>query len=239
MRLGPNSVYVPHQFSFQLMLTYFKPDSVYFEPTSVVYHSAVNQDNFAKRLIDLTGTIVIFVFALSWLIPIISLLVYFNSQGPVFFVQVRTGRNGRVFHCYKFRTMYVERHSDFRQAKKDDSRITTIGRWLRKTNLDELPQLLNVLLGDMSLVGPRPHPLPLDAEFWYEIPNYTERYQGRPGITGLAQAKGVRGITDHPLKMKHRVMYDLYYLKHQSLALDITICWWTLMSMLKGDANAW
>ena len=185
------------------------------------------------------GSIFVFVFILCWIVPIISLLIYCSTLGPVFFVQVRTGRNGRIFRCYKFRTMYVYGPKGFKQAEKNDPRITPIGRWLRKTNLDELPQFFNVLLGDMSLVGPRPHPLQLDAQFWYEIPHYDKRYQVHPGITGLAQVRGARGITDHPLKMKHRVMYDLLYQKHQSLALDIAICWWTITCMIKGDANAW
>ena len=134
--------------------------------------------------------------------------------------------------------MYVYGPGDFKQAQRNDPRVTPIGRWLRKSNLDELPQFLNVLMGDMSLIGPRPHPLQLDAQFWYEIPDYEKRYQILPGITGLAQAKGVRGITDHPLKMKHRVKYDLFYINHRSLALDIAICWWTITSMAKGNENA-
>ena len=134
--------------------------------------------------------------------------------------------------------MYVYDPDDFKQAKRNDPRVTQIGRWLRKSSLDELPQFLNVMMGDMSLVGPRPHPLQLDAQFWYEIPDYEKRYQIQPGITGLAQAKGFRGITDHPLKMKHRVKYDLFYLEHRSLALDMAICWWTIRSMAKGNENA-
>ncbi|GAB2553391.1 hypothetical protein GCM10027085_51030 [Spirosoma aerophilum] len=135
--------------------------------------------------------------------------------------------------------MYINGQESFKQAQKCDPRITPIGRWLRKNNLDELPQFLNVLMGDMSLIGPRPHPLQLDAQFWHEIPFYGKRYQVYPGITGLAQAKGARGITDHPLKMKHRVKYDLFYQKHQCLALDVAICWWTITSMVKKNENAW
>ena len=228
------------------MLTYDKSDRTYIDSTNVVSQSkfnlappTFNSSYTAKRLVDITGSIVIIFALLSWFVPIISCLIYFTSPGPIFFIQIRTGKNGRIFHCYKFRTMYVCRSGDFKQAEKNDPRITSIGRWLRKSNLDELPQFFNVLIGDMSLIGPRPHPPQLDAQFWHEIPLYEKRYQVYPGITGLAQVKGARGITDHPLKMKHRVKFDLFYQKNQSLALDLTIGWWTIKSMVKGDANAW
>lgn len=221
-----------------LMLTYPKPIRAHIEPSDDVYYSGAAEYYFAKRVFDLVVLVILAVLLLSWLVPIICLLVYFSSPGPVFFMQFRTGRGGRIFHCYKFRSMYVYGPGDFKQAQKNDPRVTKVGRWLRKSNLDELPQLLNVLMGDMSLIGPRPHPLQLDAQFWYEIPDYEKRYQIHPGITGLAQAKGVRGITDHPLKMKHRVKYDLFYLKHRSLALDVAIYWWTIASMAKGNENA-
>ena len=220
------------------MLTYPKQDKTYVEPDNTILSSKVIDNRLTKRLFDIVAVTILFVLILSWLVPILSLLVYFSSPGPTFFKQFRTGRNGRIFHCYKFRSMYVYGPGDFKQAQRNDPRVTPIGRWLRKSNLDELPQFLNVLMGDMSLIGPRPHPLQLDAQFWYEIPDYEKRYQILPGITGLAQAKGVRGITDHPLKMKHRVKYDLFYINHRSLALDIAICWWTITSMAKGNENA-
>ncbi|MPR35966.1 sugar transferase [Salmonirosea aquatica] len=220
------------------MLTYPELERAYIEPNNIVLSSKVTYDHFTKRLFDLVVVIILFIFLLSWLVPILSILVYCSSPGPIFFKQFRTGLNGRIFYCYKFRSMYVYGPGDFKQARRNDPRVTPIGRWLRKSNLDELPQFLNVLRGDMSLIGPRPHPLPLDAQFCYEIPDYEKRYQIHPGMTGLAQAKGVRGLTDHPLKMKHRVKYDLFYLKHRSLALDIAICWWTITSMAKGNVNA-
>ena len=220
------------------MLTYPEIDRTYTEPNNIVLSSKDNYNHSSKRLFDLLVVIVLFVLILSWLVPILSLLVYFSSPGPTFFKQFRTGRDGRIFYCYKFRSMYVYNQNDFEQARMNDPRVTRVGRWLRKSNLDEIPQFLNVLMGDMSLIGPRPHPLQLDAQFWYKIPNYKKRYQIHPGITGLAQAKGFRGMTDHPLKMKHRVKYDLFYLKHRCLALDIAICWWTIKSMVKGNKNA-
>lgn len=220
------------------MLIYPELDRTNIEPNNVGLSSKITSNHFTKRLFDLLVVTILFVLILCWLIPTLSLLVYLSSPGPVFFKQYRTGQYGRIFYCYKFRSMYVYGPADFKQAQINDPRVTQIGRWLRKSNLDELPQFLNVLMGDMSIIGPRPHPLQLDAQFWYEIPEYDKRYQILPGITGLAQAKGVRGITDHPLKMKHRVKYDLFYLKHRSLALDAAICWWTFTSMIKGDENA-
>jgi len=220
------------------MMTYPPLDRTYVKPSDTVTSSRVQDGNPEKRFFDLVTVIIIFVLLLSWLLPILATLVYFSSPGPVFFKQYRTGLNGRIFYCYKFRSMYVFGPEEFKQAHRNDPRITKIGRWLRKTNLDELPQFLNVLMGDMSLVGPRPHPLPLDAKYRNEIPDYVKRYHVTPGMTGLAQAKGLRGITDHPLKMKHRVKYDLFYQKHRSLALDLAICWWTIVSMSKGNENA-
>jgi putative colanic acid biosysnthesis UDP-glucose lipid carrier transferase len=220
------------------MLTYHEIDRTYIKPTDIVLYSKIKDNHSKKRLFDIVAVVILFVLILSWLMPVLSLLVYFSSPGPIFFKQFRTGLNGRIFYCYKFRSMYVYGPDEFKQAQRDDPRVTKIGRWLRRTNLDELPQFLNVLMGDMSLIGPRPHPIQLDAEYCNEITDYQKRYRIIPGITGLAQAKGLRGITDHPLKMKHRVKYDLFYQEHRSLALDLAICWWTITSMFKGDENA-
>lgn len=205
----------------------------------LAHPNVVIREDGRKYLADFIIAAFVGLFILSWLIPIISLLIALTSRGPIFFVQVRTGRNGRTFNCLKFRTMYVDQSKVFRQAEKNDPRITPIGQWLRKNNLDEVPQFLNVLMGDMSIIGPRPHPTTLDAMYWFELPHYEERYHIRPGITGLAQSRNARGITDHPLKMKHRLKYDLFYRQHCSFQLDLAICWWTVVSMIKGDPNAW
>ena len=127
----------------------------------------------------------------------------------------------------------------FEQATRHDRRVTPIGRMLRKTNLDEIPQFLNVLTGHMSIVGPRPHPLPLDAQFWHTMPGYRERYSVKPGITGLAQVRGARGDTSKPHQMKHRVRYDHLYIRRQSVQLDAQICLWTIKVALNGNPNAW
>lgn len=192
-----------------------------------------------KRGFDLLVASIVSALILIWLIPLLALLIRLTSSGPPIFVQSRTGRNGRVFPCLKFRTMTYDRNAQFHQATQNDMRVTRIGRFLRKTNLDEMPQFLNVLAGHMSIVGPRPHPIPLDAQHWHTLPGYKERYTVRPGITGLAQARGARGETAELYKMKIRVRYDHLYIRRQSVRLDAKICWWTVQAALKGNKNAW
>lgn len=126
----------------------------------------------------------------------------------------------------------------FRQATRNDQRVTRIGSYLRKTNLDEMPQFLNVLFGDMSVVGPRPHAVQHDAEHW-SLQGYSERYRIKPGITGLAQVRGCRGETTELIRMKHRLRYDRYYIRKASCWLDLRICWWTIKQMIRGNVNAW
>ncbi|MGF7214099.1 putative colanic acid biosynthesis UDP-glucose lipid carrier transferase [Spirosoma lacussanchae] len=195
---------------------------------------------WGKRVFDLTISLFIIVFVLSWLMPVIGLAIILSSPGPALFVQIRSGRNGRQFRCYKFRTMFIApRHNHpFRQAFPDDPRVTPLGRLLRRTNLDEIPQFLNVLLGNMSLVGPRPHPIELDAQYWYKLPGYARRYDLKPGITGLAQVRGYRGAVMNPLMMKHRVRYDRFYIQKASPMLDVSICLQTLVTMLTGNTDA-
>ena len=192
-----------------------------------------------KRVFDLAVAGLVTVSVLIWLIPLLALLIKMTSPGPALFVQTRNGRNGRVFPCLKFRTMTYEANARFRQATKNDQRVTRIGQFLRRTNLDEMPQFLNVLAGHMSVVGPRPHPIPLDTQHWNTLPGYAHRYTVRPGITGLAQARGARGETDELYKMKIRVRYDHLYIRRQSTRLDIKICWWTVKAAVFGNKNAW
>lgn len=192
-----------------------------------------------KRIVDFMAALLVLIFVLSWLIPLISLAIRFDSAGPIFFVQRRSGREGRPFYCFKFRTMFhTKQVSGFQQTTQNDSRVTPIGQFLRKTNLDEMPQFLNVLVGDMSLVGPRPHAILHDAEHWASAA-YRERYWVRPGITGLAQVRGSRGDTKGHRKMDHRVRYDHLYISRQSVLLDLKICAMTLKLMKEGDKNAW
>lgn len=171
--------------------------------------------------------------ALSPLLIVIAAAIKVSSPGPVFFRQQRKGLNGRKFWIYKFRSMYVHdtRHGVIKQATRNDSRVTTFGRFLRRTSLDELPQFINVLRGEMSVVGPRPHALEHDAFYEPQIDDYIQRYRVKPGITGWAQVNGFRGETDQLEKMASRVEYDLYYLNNRSFALDIQI---VLRTMVHG-----
>ena len=191
-----------------------------------------------KRLFDITVSGIVILCILIWFVPLIGLLIRLTSPGPVVFVQLRTGRNGRPFRCLKFRTMTYQPDAQFKQATKGDKRVTPIGRILRKTNLDELPQVFNVLLGHMSIVGPRPHPLQLDAQHWHTLPGYPDRYAVKPGITGLAQVRGCRGETAELIDMQHRVRLDRFYIQKQSIGLDLKICLHTALCMVKGDKKA-
>jgi putative colanic acid biosysnthesis UDP-glucose lipid carrier transferase len=192
-----------------------------------------------KRLFDLLLAGLVTLLVLSWLVPIVGLLILTTSRGPVFFIQRRTGLNGRPFRCYKFRTMRQSADRGvFRQTARHDDRVTPLGRVLRRTNIDEIPQLLNVLRGEMSIVGPRPHPLPLDDQFWDTLDGYPQRYRARPGLTGLAQSRGCRGAVVEARTMKHRVMYDRLYIRKASLGFDLRICWLTMKAMLGPNPDA-
>lgn len=193
---------------------------------------------FIKRSFDVLFSLFVLVFILSWLFPIFAILIKMESPGPVLFIQYRTGRGNESFRCFKFRTMLVNKDSDLKQATRNDSRITRIGRFLRKTNLDEMPQFFNVLMGEMSVVGPRPHMLKHTEEFTRAIDKFMLRHYVKPGITGLAQIKGYRGETNTHEKLKNRVKLDRFYVANWSLFFDIRIILLTIYSMLKGDNNA-
>ncbi|HBK89369.1 MAG TPA: exopolysaccharide biosynthesis polyprenyl glycosylphosphotransferase [Cyclobacteriaceae bacterium] len=208
-----------------------------------VNHSVVPLDDFwgqfAKRIVDIVFSTLILVFVLSWLVPLIGLLIRIDSKGPIFFVQKRAGLNNNAFNCLKFRTMVINFDADSKQATKDDPRITRIGKFLRKSSLDEFPQFINVLLGDMSLIGPRPHPLKLNEDFERHIHDLQSRHYVKPGITGLAQSMGYRGETRNLIDMKNRIAMDRYYVENWSLWLDIKIIFRTIVSLVKGSENAY
>jgi putative colanic acid biosynthesis UDP-glucose lipid carrier transferase len=191
-----------------------------------------------KRLVDLLIASLVTLLVLSWLMPLLGLFIILESSGPPFYIQKRSGRRGRSFHCLKLRTMRHQTQQAFQQTTRNDNRVTRLGGFLRRTNLDEMPQFLNVLLGDMSLVGPRPHAVTHDLLHWAS-PSYRARYIARPGITGLAQVRGARGATFTPQRMEHRVRYDHLYMTKQSFLLDVKICFRTVKLMFKGDQNAW
>lgn len=206
------------------------------------YMSARNPSiytSFGKRSIDIFLSLFVILFVLSWLVPVIAVAIRLNSKGPFYFVQLRTGYRGKPFNCYKFRTMlHNQVKSDFTQTAKNDKRVTRIGGFLRRTNLDELLQFINVFLGHMTLVGPRPHAIDHDALFWHQS-RYKARYIVKPGITGLAQIKGARGTTEQHQSMNHRIRYDHIYIKNRTLALDAKIFARTFWLTVRGDPNAW
>ena len=196
-------------------------------------------NRFVKRAFDIVFSIIIFLTILSWLMPIVSLLIKMESKGPIFFVQERHGRDNKPFKIYKFRSMYLHDDSKVIQAKKGDSRITKIGEILRKTSIDELPQFINVLIGDMSVVGPRPQAIQHNFEYQPQIDKFWQRHAVKPGITGLAQAKGFRGETAELSDMSGRVKLDRFYVKNWSLTLDFKIILLTAISIIRGDQKAY
>jgi Sugar transferases involved in lipopolysaccharide synthesis len=178
---------------------------------------------FFKRIADIFISLLVIVFFLSWFLPIVALIIKLDSRGPVFFIQRRVGRWGKSFNCFKFRTMVVNEHANIQQARENDSRITRIGRFLRKTNLDEFPQFFNVLLGQMSIVGPRPHMHADCNAFSKVVPGYKLRNVVKPGITGLAQVKGYRGPARDFASIFHRYQFDAFYVRNASFWLDVRI----------------
>jgi putative colanic acid biosynthesis UDP-glucose lipid carrier transferase len=201
------------------------------------------ENRFFKRVFDLGFSFLFLLLIYSWLYPIIALAIKLNSKGPVLFKQERWGLNNDKIICYKFRTMYSvacdEDANGFKQASRNDKRVTAVGQILRKTSLDELPQFVNVFLGNMSVVGPRPHPIPLSLESKDVVQNYMLRHLVKPGITGWAQVNGSRGETVHPDDMRKRVGFDLWYIQNWSFWLDCQIIFQTIINMLKGDENAY
>ncbi len=197
------------------------------------------ENRIKKRLVDLFISSMVIIFILSWLVPIIGLIIKIQSPGPIFFKQPRSGRNNKSFGCYKFRSMVVNKDSGKKQATKGDKRVTPIGAFLRKTNLDEFPQFINVFLGQMSVVGPRPHMLSHTEHYSQLIQHYMVRQFVKPGITGWAQVNGYRGETKEPELMAKRVEFDIEYMSNWSAMLDFKIVCMTAINMIKGEKNAY
>lgn len=195
-------------------------------------------NRIAKRLFDIIFSAIVLVCLLPFL-PIIALIIKIQSPGPLFFNQQRTGMNGRTFYCHKFRSMRINKDADKKQATKHDDRIFPFGRFMRKTNIDELPQFWNVLCGEMSIVGPRPHMLLHTKQYSALIEKYMVRHMAKPGITGLAQISGYRGETEELWQMEGRVKKDIEYIEKWSLWLDITIICKTALSMIITDEHAY
>lgn len=197
------------------------------------------QNRIIKRVFDILFSLLVIVIVLSWLYPILALLIKRESKGPVIFKQQRTGRGNRVFWCYKFRSMRVNDSSDRDQAVKEDKRLTRIGAFIRKTSLDEFPQFINVLLGDMSVVGPRPHMLYHSETYQRMVEGFTFRHFVKPGITGLAQISGLRGEVDGIEILQSRIQKDIEYIEHWSPIQDLKICFLTIYFLVVGDENAY
>jgi putative colanic acid biosynthesis UDP-glucose lipid carrier transferase len=195
-------------------------------------------NRFLKRSFDTIFSIFVIVFIFSWLFPIVALLIKLQSKGPVFFVQIRSGRDNKPFKCYKFRSMTVNADSDKKQATRGDARITRIGAIMRRTSIDELPQFFNVLMGNMSVVGPRPHMISHTEQYAQLIDTFMVRHFLKPGITGWAQIRGLRGETKNTEDMLARVEADVWYLENWSFLLDLKIVFLTFFGTLRGDDNA-
>ncbi|MBN2400228.1 MAG: undecaprenyl-phosphate glucose phosphotransferase [Candidatus Aminicenantes bacterium] len=197
-----------------------------------------------KRSFDVGFSLLLFVTVFSWLWPLLIVLVKISSPGPVFFKQERWGIKNTPIICYKFRSMVpesrdVDAHGRYQQASRTDKRITRLGGFLRRRNLDELPQFINVLKGDMSVVGPRPHPTPMNLEVKDSIHHYHLRHLVKPGITGWAQINGYRGETSDPEALRKRVEFDIWYIENWSILLDVKIILSSIWLMLKGDSRAY
>ena len=191
-----------------------------------------------RRLFDIFFSSLVILFVLSWLVPLIGLLILLDSRGPIFFVQSRSGKNNKTFPCIKFRTMVDNDQSDRQQASKNDSRITRLGAFLRRTSLDELPQFFNVLRGNMSVVGPRPHMLKHTDDYSQLLDKFMVRQFVKPGITGWAQVNGFRGETKNLYQMEKRIEHDIWYMENWSLWLDVRIIFLTIYNAIRGEENA-
>ncbi|MDN3669281.1 exopolysaccharide biosynthesis polyprenyl glycosylphosphotransferase [Echinicola jeungdonensis] len=192
-----------------------------------------------KRAFDIMFSLFVTLFILSWLIPLVGILIRLESKGPVFFVQLRNGENNKEFKCLKFRSMTPNDYADTRQATKNDPRVTRIGSFLRNSSLDEMPQFLNVLKGDMSIVGPRPHTVPMNETFKNQIERYNGRHKIKPGITGLAQVKGYRGEIIRSYQIRSRVRLDHFYIHNWNLWMDLKIVFQTIRELIINRENAY
>lgn len=212
-------------------------------PVTSIYHSKLTLKSYqiAKRILDIGVSL----FFLSAVFPVLFLIVapaiWLSNKGPIFFKQLRKGHKQKPFFCYKFRTMTLgSKAEELKQAKKQDPRVTVVGRTLRNTSIDEIPQFLNVLVGNMSIVGPRPHMVEHDEMYKKSIECYNVRFVAKPGITGWAQINGCRGSTEKPGQMEKRIEHDLWYIKNWSIRLDLKIIVLTAASLLfKNDPNAY
>lgn len=214
----------------------------YYETIPILTYQRFPLDNLynslLKRLFDVSFSLFVIIFIFSWMFPIIVIVTIIDSGFPIFFKQKRNGFKGTEFNCYKFRTMVKNKYENIKITEKNDDRITRFGKFLRKTSLDEMPQYINVLFGDMSVVGPRPHMISQDEYYAEIIHKYTFRHNVKPGITGLAQVSGHRGPINSNKDMEIRIRSDIYYIRNWSFFLDIFIIIKTVFKIIVGDKNA-
>ena len=197
------------------------------------------ENKILKRIFDIVFSILICIFLLSWLIPVLWILMKFDSKGSLIFKQKREGLDSEQFVCFKFRSMKVNDNANKVHAVKNDTRVTKLGSFLRKTSIDELPQFFNVLEGHMSVVGPRPHLKSFSKEYQKDVENYMERHQVKPGITGLAQVSGFRGEIKKKEDIQNRIRLDIFYIENWSFLLDVKIVLQTVFNVFKGEKNAY
>ena len=200
-------------------------------------HNPIN--SFVKRIFDIVFALLVILGLLSWLTPLLALIIRLESKGPIFFRQTRNGIDNQEFYCYKFRSMRPNQESDQKWATKNDSRVTKVGKFIRRTSIDELPQFYNVLFGTMSVVGPRPHPLKLTDNLSKKIDKFMVRHFVKPGITGLAQVKGERGEIEKDSDGLNRLRFDIFYIENWSLILDLKIIVQTVLNVFKGEEKAY
>ncbi|MFS4466261.1 exopolysaccharide biosynthesis polyprenyl glycosylphosphotransferase [Maribacter sp. 2210JD10-5] len=200
-------------------------------------HNSLNA--YSKRAFDILFSLVVIFGLLIWFGPLLALLISLESKGPVFFIQKRTGFDNREFKCFKFRSMAMNDDADAKQAGKNDMRVTKIGKFIRRTSIDELPQFYNVLFGNMSVVGPRPHMLKHTDEYANRVDKYMLRHFVKPGITGLAQVRGYRGEIEKDSDIQNRIKFDIFYVENWSFFLDIKIIVQTVINAVSGEEKAY
>lgn len=227
----------------ELITKRLKTDYYDFLPVLSIQEAALNDDfnQVIKRSFDVVFSLFVIVFVLSWLSIILFILIKIESKGPLYYRHKRNGINYKEFECYKFRSLKTTKEVRGTYVKPDDSRLTKIGKFLRKTNIDELPQFVNVLKGDMSVVGPRPHMLSYTEDYSKKIEkhNFIFRHHIKPGITGLAQISGFRGEVENDKDIINRIKYDIFYIENWSLLLDLKIILQTLINVFKGEKKAY
>jgi putative colanic acid biosynthesis UDP-glucose lipid carrier transferase len=231
--------FIPDQKQLLSLNTVFE----YYDYIPIISQRTISLDEtlhkVIKRIFDFVFSLLIILGILSWLIPVLAIIIRMDSKGPLFFTQKRNGLNNKEFNCFKFRSMEINELADIEQVSKNDSRITKVGKFIRKTSIDELPQFFNVLIGNMSVVGPRPHMVSHTNMYAERIDKFMVRHFIKPGITGLAQTKGFRGEVETDKDIINRVRYDIFYIEKWSLLLDIIIISKTISNVLKGDEKAY